>query len=95
MRRRQQFYARSHKRILWKVLEFACAAGVLGDIDFPTLRQAVHLVIRPPRVAVRDRLKEVQADQVLVSAGAMSPATMAANDELDYKEEVAYGAMKG
>jgi hypothetical protein len=92
VRRKQQFYVRSHKRILWKVLEFACEAGVLGDVDFPTLRQAVHLVIRPPRVAVRDRLKEVQADQILVGMGAMSPATAAANDGLDYKEEVADGA---
>ncbi len=92
VRRKQQFYARSHKRILWKVLEFACAAGTLGEIDFPTLRHAVHLVIRPPRVAVRDRLKEVQADQILVSAGAMSPATMAANDGLNFKEELADGA---
>ncbi|HWB13709.1 MAG TPA: phage portal protein [Pirellulales bacterium] len=92
VRRKQQFYARSHNRILWKVLQFACEAGALGDIDFPTLKQAVHLVIRPPRVAVRDRLKEVQADQILVGMGAMSPATAAANDGLDYKEEVADGA---
>lgn len=91
MRRKQAFYGRSHARILWKVVEFACAAGVI-PADFATVRALVRLAVKPPRVAVRDRLKDVQADQILYSAGAMSPATMSANDGLDYQEEKDQGA---
>lgn len=91
MRRKQAFYARSHARILWKVIEFACAAGVI-PCDFATLRAKVRLAVKPPRVAVRNRLEDVQADQILYNAGAMSAPTMSANDGLDYQEEKDQGA---
>ncbi|GAB6164267.1 hypothetical protein JCM19992_02670 [Thermostilla marina] len=52
----------------------AAAAGEL-PADF---REAFTVQAHPPGLVVRDRLKEVQADALLVRLGAMSPETMAA-----------------
>jgi hypothetical protein len=41
----------------------------------------------PPSLAVRDRLREAQADQILVRCGAMSAQTMAARQGLDAPAE--------
>jgi capsid protein len=41
----------------------------------------------PPALAVRDRLKDAQADQILVRNGAMSVATMALRGGLDPEQE--------
>ena len=41
----------------------------------------------PPTLAVRDRLKDAQADQILVRNGAMSVATMAMRNGLDPEQE--------
>ena len=41
----------------------------------------------PPRVASRDRLKEVQADDVLVKAEAMSIRTLQLRNDLDPEVE--------
>ncbi len=49
--------------------------------------QDIELQAIPPSLAVRDRLKEAQADAILVRAGAMSPATMAMRHGLDPDRE--------
>ncbi len=41
----------------------------------------------PPSLAVRDRLREAQADQILVRLGAMSPQTLALRHGLDADKE--------
>ena len=41
----------------------------------------------PPRLAVRDRLKDAQADQILVKNGAMSVQTMAMRHGLNPEQE--------
>ena len=41
----------------------------------------------PPTLAVRDRLKDAQADQILVRNGAMSVQTMAMRHGLDPEQE--------
>ena len=41
----------------------------------------------PPSLAVRDRLKEAQADQILVRNGAMSPQTLSLRHGLDAEKE--------
>jgi hypothetical protein len=41
----------------------------------------------PPSLAVRDRLKEAQADKILVQSGAMSVQTMAMRHGLDPDRE--------
>jgi len=69
--------------LLWRVVQNAVASGRLPA-------EALHAVdIRgiPPRLAVRDRLKDAQADQILVRNGAMSIATMAMRHGLDPEQE--------
>jgi capsid protein len=69
--------------LLWRVLRHAVEGGRLPA-------EALLLVdIRgiPPRLAVRDRLKDAQADQILVRNGAMSVQTMAMRHGLDPEQE--------
>ena len=54
--------------LLWRVLAHAVAAGRLPS---EALRR-VDIRGIPPTLAVRDRLKDAQADQILVRNGAMS-----------------------
>ena len=48
---------------------------------------AVEIRGIPPTLAVRDRLKDAQADQILVRNGAMSVQTMAMRNGLDPEQE--------
>ncbi len=69
--------------LLRRVLSHAAASGRLPS-------EALSLVdIQgiPPSLAVRDRLKEAQADQILVRNGAMSVQTMAMRNGLDPEQE--------
>ena len=53
----------------------------------PTPSSSVDIQGIPPRLAVRDRLKDAQADQILVRNGAMSVQTMAMRNGLDPEQE--------
>jgi hypothetical protein len=48
---------------------------------------AVDIRAVPPTLAVRDRLRDAQADQILLRNGAMSPATMAMRHGLEPADE--------
>ena len=48
---------------------------------------AVEIQGLPPSLAVRDRLKETQADQILLRNGVMSTDTMATRHDLDPEKE--------
>ncbi|MEN6451974.1 MAG: phage portal protein [Thermoguttaceae bacterium] len=61
-------------------------AVVAGRLPFESLT-SVDIQGIPPRLAVRDRLKEAQADQILVRNGAMSVQTMALRNGLDPEQE--------
>jgi capsid protein len=52
----------------------------------------VDVLAIPPSLGVRDRLKEAQADRILVQAGAMSAATLALRFGLDPEHERQMGA---
>ena len=69
--------------LLWRVVTGAVRAGRLPA---ETL-SAVDLRAMPPTLAVRDRLRDAQADQILVRAGAMSVQTMAMRHGLDPSRE--------
>jgi capsid protein len=69
--------------LMRRVLETAVAAGRLPDEALRTV--AVRVI--PPTLAVRDRLRDAQADQILVRAGAMSVATLAMRHGLDAEQE--------
>ena len=69
--------------LLRRVVGHAVASGRL-----PTdALVAVDIRGIPPTLAVRDRLKDAQADQILVRNGAMSVATMAMRGGLDPEQE--------
>jgi len=69
--------------ILHRVLAHAAASGRLPE----DILARVDLVGTPPTLAVRDRLQEARADQILVRNGAMSAATMAMRHGLGLERE--------
>ncbi len=69
--------------LLWRVVHHAVDCGRLPAEAIST----VDLRGIPPRLAVRDRLKDAQADQILVRNGAMSAQTMAMRHGLDPEQE--------
>jgi capsid protein len=48
---------------------------------------SIEILGIPPTLGVRDRLRDAQADQILVKAGAMSPSTMSLRHGLDPDHE--------
>jgi capsid protein len=69
--------------LLGRVLHYAVGAGRLP----PESLDAVEIQALPPSLAVRDRLKETQADQILLRNGVMSTDTMATRHDLDPEKE--------
>jgi capsid protein len=69
--------------LLWRVVGHAVEAGRLPA------ESLTHADIRAiaPTMAVRDRLRDAQADQILVRNGAMSVETMAMRHGLDPEQE--------
>ena len=69
--------------LLWRVLHHATDSGRL-PVEVLT---SIEIRGIPPTLAVRDRLKDAQADQILVRNGAMSVATMAMRHGLEPEQE--------
>ena len=69
--------------LLRRVVRHAVAAGRLP----PEAAAAVEIRGVTPSVAVRDRLRDAQADQILLRSGAMSVETMAVRQGLDPDHE--------
>jgi hypothetical protein len=81
--RLQQGMIADDVELLYRVLGVAVEAGRL-----PADALAVaDIRATAPTLAVRDRLRDAQADQILVRNGAMSPATMAMRHGLDPGQE--------
>lgn len=90
----QLVYSAEYRALLWKVIRIAFDGGFFDRfrLSFCELQEAIFIKIDPPSVATRDKLKDVQADSILVDKGAMAVSTMAANAGLDHKAEVDAGA---
>lgn len=69
--------------VLWQAVRGAVAGGRLP----PETLDHLALDAQAPSLAVRDRLREAQADRILVDCGAMSAETMAARHGLDPRQE--------
>jgi capsid protein len=69
--------------LLRRVIAHAVASGRLPSEALTT----IDIRGIPPTLAVRDRLKDAQADQILVRNGAMSVATMSLRAGLDPEQE--------
>ena len=71
------------RQVMWRVLAGAVEAGRLPA---EALR-SIDIQAIAPTLAVRDRLKDAQADQILLRNGAMSAQTMAMRHGLDPDRE--------
>ena len=58
------------------------AAAEAGRLPPETLT-AIDVQIIPPTLAAHDRLRDAQADQILIRNGAMTPETMALRHGLE------------
>ena len=72
------------REVLRRVVEHAVHTGRLDEAAISGLT----IQATPPTLEVRDRLREAQADQILVRNGAMSVATMSARHGLNPKQEL-------
>ena len=80
-------------RILWRVIGWACQCGRI-PVPFRDVKRVVQISIGCPDVAVRDREKETNRRKVLVDGGIMSKKTWATEEDLDFEEEQANGALE-
>jgi capsid protein len=71
------------RRVMWRVVENAVAAGTLS----PDARKLVDLQITPPSLLVRDQLKEAQVDRIAYMHGILSAQTWSQHLGLDYDQE--------
>lgn len=69
--------------MFWRVVRHAVEAGRLSA----DILSVVDIRGIPPTLAVRDRLKDAQADQILLRSGAMSVQTMAMRHGLEPEQE--------
>lgn len=83
--RLQQDMLDDDREVMRRVLAAAIAAGRLPSEALET----TEIQVVPPPLAVRDRLKEAQADQILLRNGAMSVQTMALRHGLEPDKEEA------
>ncbi|MCR4415910.1 MAG: phage portal protein, partial [Thermoguttaceae bacterium] len=85
--RLQQEMIEEDLEVMGRVVRNAVAAGRLPDEALA----ALSIDGQAPTLAVRDRLREAQADRILVECGAMSVETMAARHGLDARREARRG----
>lgn len=81
--RLQQDMLDDDREVLRRALAHAARRGRLHE----NALERIEIQVTPPTLAVRDRLREAQADQILVRNGAMSAATMSARYGLDPERE--------
>ena len=76
------------REVMRRAIAHAVASGRLPA----DAAESVEVLGIPPTLGVRDRLKDAQADQILLRAGAMSAATMSLRFGLDPEHERQLGA---
>lgn len=81
--RMQHELIKEDMKIVWRVVEDAVLRGALPD----DVGRRVSIQAIPPSLAVRDRLSEAQADEILMNAGVISPQTAAMRYGLDPNRE--------
>lgn len=69
--------------VMWMAVGTAAAAGKVAE----DIAERVEITAEGPSVRTRDRLKDAQADAVLINSGVLSKKTMAARHNLDYDAE--------
>jgi capsid protein len=73
--------------IMERQLQIAAQAGRIDGATAADILARVKVEAEPPIIKSENRLREAQADQILLQAGAMSKETMAARHGLVYADE--------
>lgn len=94
--RDQRFFAAEFRELIYKALSMRIAwqgrYERFGVKSLADLKRAVYIHVEPPKLSGHNPLEEVQVDQMLVNAGAMSPETMADRAGLESEVEIERGA---
>lgn len=91
----QQFTVSKHRRLLWKVLDYAVQAGRLHKYnvyDVRQLQRLVQLAIEPPKVAATDASAEEGIRAIRHDKGVLSTETWQQEVNLDPEVEKERGA---
>lgn len=88
---KQAIYIACFRRLLWKAIDIAAAAGRFQPFGVrgEELRRHVKVKIEPPTVASRDIGRETDRRGRLHTAGVLSRTTWAAQEGLDWPQEQA------
>lgn len=90
--RMQKKLIKHDKKVLWKVVQWACEAGVIRNsrgepVDFATVKRVVEICVEPARVDVRNEGAETERNERLKKNGVLSRKTWAAREGLDFEQE--------
>jgi len=90
----QGYNASRFVSLMWKAVKIAHEAGQFArhGVSFDELEQQIEITVESPRVAVRDGDKETARRRILNEAGILSSKTWASQEELDFDQEVEFGA---
>jgi hypothetical protein len=93
--RMQRFFSWTFEEILWRVIEIAIETGRISSAyGIDELKKLITIKIEPPQVSSRNAVEETTRRQTLSQAGLLSDETWAAQEGLDYDQEIAGGAGK-
>lgn len=90
--RRQGYYARERKRLMWMVLKILAMKGKLRMATFREIRRHVQLDVDFADIAVRDRDQEHAIRKDLNDRGMLADETWASEEGYDLAEERNRGA---
>lgn len=89
----QAIYTDHYRRLMWRVVSNACKAGRIRK-PIEEVRRLVDLQVEPPAVVIRDPDKETTRRGVLYDKGILSAKTWAAQEGLDFDQELQNGAQR-
>jgi len=89
----QMFYVSRFRRMMWKVIKIAHAAGFFDKfgVTFDQLMRLIRLAVTPPEVATRNKYEDAQTKEIEKRNGVLSAKTWAKETNRDYDEELENG----
>lgn len=90
----QHGFGRFQTNALWRVVEHAFRMGLLDrfGLTWAEIKYIIEIMATPPAIQKPDPLPATQRNAILVAGGVMSRPKWAAEEGLDYEQEVADGA---
>ena len=78
---------RDDLEIIWKALRVA--ARKMNSVFPVEILDQLDITVGVPKIIARDRLQDVQADQIEMAMGILSPQTACSDNDRDYQQEMA------